>query len=146
MDQGHAWRNRRHAGIVSILHFRRTEKEIAMNLGTHEKTMSQAIDAAMECMRACEKCAIACLEEKDVEMLRECIRLDRDCAAICELTARYMISESRFHAQACQLCSEICEACAAECDRHADMAHCRDCAAACRKCSEACLDMIEAMV
>lgn len=122
------------------------EKEAIMNTGTHEKTMSNAIEAALDCMRACEKCAIACLEEKDVEMLRECIRLNTDCAAICGLSAGFMIRESRFHAEACRLCAEICEACATECERHAHMSHCRDCAQACRKCAEACREMIEAMV
>jgi len=128
------------------LRLRPTGKDTAMTHGTHEKTMSEAIDSALECMRACEKCAFSCLEEKSVEMLRECIRLNTACADICGLSARFMIRESRFHAQICQLCVEICESCAMECDRHADMAHCRDCAEACRECAQACREMIEAMV
>jgi hypothetical protein len=72
--------------------------------------------------------------------MRECIRLDVDCAAICLLSAAYMARGSDFVMDACAMCADVCEACAEECGRH-DMAHCRACAAACRRCADECRKM-----
>jgi hypothetical protein len=102
-------------------------------------SVKEALAATQECAAACRKCAAACLEEKEIDMLRACIRLDRDCAWICDLTSAYLIGNSSFAGQAAQLCAEICDACAEECEKHADaMDHCRECAEACRRCAEAC--------
>ena len=81
------------------------------------------------CIEACNHCAAACLQEENVADMRECIRLDVDCAAICLLSAAYMARGSDFVMDACAMCADVCEACAEECGRH-DMAHCRACAAA----------------
>ena len=110
-----------------------------------EASVQAAINAALDCVRACQICAAACLGERDVEKLRDCIRLDLDCAEICAMTADFLSRESFFQAQACQLCIDICEACAAECGEHRRMEHCRECAAACNKCAEACRAMETAM-
>lgn len=45
------------------------------------------LDALARCVAACEYCATACLGEDDIAMMVPCIRLDRDCADICRLTA-----------------------------------------------------------
>ena len=45
------------------------------------------LDALARCVAACEYCATACLGEDDIAMMVPCIRLDRDCADICHLTA-----------------------------------------------------------
>src|SRR3954462_6100684 len=103
--------------------------------------MQEAIDAALACVRACETCATECLEEQGIGALRDCIRLDRDCADVCALSASYMARESRFHPQLCQLCAEICDACAAECERFPHLIHCRECAEACRRCADCCRSM-----
>lgn len=117
-------------------------------MGVFEKSneKERALVATIACAKASRECASACLEERDIDRFRNCIRLDRDCAWICDLTGAYLEANSSFQAQACRLCAEICDACAEECGYHKDMAHCRDCAAACRKCSEACLNFASAMV
>jgi len=48
------------------------------------------IDACNMCADACDYCSSACLQEYDVKMMAECIRLDMDCAAICRMAAAYM--------------------------------------------------------
>ncbi|WP_367114354.1 four-helix bundle copper-binding protein [Deinococcus sp.] len=88
-------------------------------------------------MAACEECATACLSEPHIDMMRGCIRLDRDCADVCAMTARLLMRGSDLHAQACALCAEACAACAAECAQH-HHDHCQRCAEACRRCEEAC--------
>ncbi len=48
----------------------------------------------IKCITACETCAMLCLQEEDVKMMERCIRLDRDCADICSLTAQFVARES----------------------------------------------------
>ena len=91
-------------------------------------------------MAACDQCAISCLNEKDVQALARCIRLDMDCAAICRLAVGYMARGSELAADVCELCAAICEECGKECAKH-PMAHCQDCAKACRRCAEECRRM-----
>lgn len=91
----------------------------------------------MKCIAACEHCADACLDEEDPRSMAECIRLDRDCADICALTARFLGRDSERTPQLLQLCSAICDACHAECARH-NNEHCRACAEVCAACRDAC--------
>lgn len=99
----------------------------------------------LECAQACQRCAAACLAGKDIGMLRECIRLDLDCADICQLCVAYLSRRSEFEGPICLFCADICEACAAECERHSHMDHCRECAEACTRCAEACRSMTATM-
>jgi len=48
------------------------------------------IDECAACRVACLHCATACLTEKDVLTLSTCIRLDLDCAEICEAAVGVM--------------------------------------------------------
>jgi len=91
----------------------------------------------------CHQCASACLEEKEVESLKVCIRLDLECAAVCRSTAEIMMMEGSYVDTFCQLCADICTACAEECEKHTQMGmeHCRVCAEACRQCAEECIHM-----
>ncbi len=98
------------------------------------------IDACVRCAQECEHCAGACLDESDVKMMAECIRLDKDCAETCWLAAGFMSRGSHFIADICRVCAEVCDACAAECARHKPD-HCKRCAEACRKCAEECRKM-----
>ncbi|UYZ64885.1 four-helix bundle copper-binding protein [Hymenobacter weizhouensis] len=100
----------------------------------------QLLQALNECIAACEHCATACLQEDDVKMMVRCISLDRDCADICALTARFLARGSEHAQHLLRECAEICRACGQECEQHAAHAeHCRMCAEACRRCEEACM-------
>jgi hypothetical protein len=103
----------------------------------------ECIDACVTCAQACSYCATSCLNEEHVAHLRDCIRLDLECAAICRAAAEIMSLGSSFSAHLCRVCADVCNACANECQKHADMGmeHCRVCAEACRKCAEACETM-----
>jgi Domain of Unknown Function (DUF326) len=106
------------------------------------KKYQSCMDACYACLVACNHCASEDLKEADVKMLAQCIRLDRDCAAMCSLAINAMASDSQFAAQICKLCAEVCTACATECEKHAHhMAHCKVCAEACRKCATECGNM-----
>lgn len=109
------------------------------------------VTAAAECSHVCTTCADACLQEDQAAQLRKCIRLNLDCADICEATSRLIArpGEQDRAALRAQLeaCAAICRACADECEDHAGMhEHCRVCAESCRACAEACDRMAGALV
>ena len=104
----------------------------------HEQN-HELLKALNICTAECNHCATACLDEQDVKVLARCIKLDIDCADICQLTASLVARGSEHANHLLKECAEVCEACAEECEKHAHMEHCRRCAEACRHCAEACL-------
>lgn len=110
----------------------------------HEQFQS-CIEACVMCAQECEHCGNACLEERDLEQMAECIRLDKDCAEICWSAAGFISRGSAFAQEICRLCAEICEACGNEC-RTFEMDHCQRCAGACERCAEECRRMAGAAV
>ncbi len=108
----------------------------------------KCIDACLECATECNHCAVACLEEKEVQHLTQCIRLDLECAVICRASAEIMTSGSAYSPQICELCAAICNACAEKCEQHANMGmeHCRECAEACRTCARETMEVAKESV
>ena len=111
--------------------------------GSVNRALLEAIDEAYACAQACTSCADACLAEDMVAQLRQCIRLNLDCADVCAATAT--ISTRRAGAneevirQMLDVCVTACGLCADECERHASKhEHCRICAEACHRCADAC--------
>lgn len=110
--------------------------------------VTTCIDACFDCAQACTSCADACLGEQQPGMLTRCIRLDLDCADICDATGKIMsrqtASDPAMVRPALQACAEACRICAEECEQHAEhgMEHCRVCAEACRRCEQACNDLM----
>lgn len=107
---------------------------------THRDYQS-CIDACVRCAQACEHTANACLAEPDGRAMAECVRLARDCAAVCWLAAAFMSRRSEFDTDVCRLCAAVCTACGTECEKHGPD-HCRRCAAACRACAEECRTVV----
>jgi len=99
----------------------------------------------LDCTLACEACATACLNEDDIAQMRECIKLDRDCADICSQAATLLQRQSPIAKQYLLLCEEICRMCGDECGKH-QHDHCQRCAAACRECAEICHQHHEAIL
>ncbi len=81
-----------------------------------------------------------------------CIRLNLDCADICETTGKVLLRQTEtdvtvLRAQL-QACAAACRACGGECQSHAegmDMEHCRVCAESCRRCAEACEKLLASL-
>ncbi len=98
------------------------------------------IAALNDCVAECNHCAAACLDEQDVKMLSKCIKLDLDCADICNATASLLSRDSEHGHHLLRECVEVCTKCAEECEKHAAMGmeHCKKCAEACRACADAC--------
>ncbi len=96
------------------------------------------LEKLLECAAACNHCAAACLNEKEVSRLTGCIKTDLDCADICTLVAKLLARESAHGHHLLKECREICLLCADECDQHAHMKHCKKCASICRDCAAIC--------
>ena len=71
-------------------------------IGTHPAVQGQVNDALIRCIeecyscaQICTSCADACLSERMVQDLTQCIRLDLDCADICNITGRIMTRRLR---------------------------------------------------
>jgi hypothetical protein len=117
-------------------------------LGTIDRgALAHCIQECENCAQTCTACADACLSEERVEELALCIRLDLDCADVCDTTARLLSRQTGHqgeiaHAQL-QACMVAVAACARECERHAVLhEHCRICAEACRSCERACGELL----
>jgi len=114
------------------------------------ESVAAAVLSAAECAQACIACADACLAERRIEPLRRCVRLDLDCADICEATGRVLL---RPHAPELEVLRRLldatvlaCRACAEECSQYAARhQHCRLCGEACLRCGEACTRLREAV-
>ena len=91
----------------------------------------------VDCQVACNHCFNTCLEGKDVRMMAQCIKLNRDCSEMCSVALSFVASESDFVQELLKLCIDICEACGRECAKH-HYEYCRQCAKACGKCAESC--------
>lgn len=99
------------------------------------------IQSLQNCMVACNNCYNACLQEDDVKMMAQCIRLDRECADMCAFLAQAVSRKSPFVSEMATVCAFICDACGNECKKH-DHEHCQVCADACFTCAEACRSMM----
>jgi hypothetical protein len=105
------------------------------------------IEACLDCAQACTACADACLGEQDVNHLVRCIRLNQDCANVCEVTGKLLSRQTAYQPALARAilesCVLACRECAAECEQHAaKMEHCRVCAEACRRCEQACARLL----
>jgi len=105
-----------------------------------------AFVSMQSCIENCNRCAQVCLQTAMNQCLEmggryveaEHFRLMMNCAEICQLSANFMLSNSRFHNRTCEVCAEICEACAMDCGRIGDM---KECESTCRQCAESCRQM-----
>jgi len=119
-------------------------------ISTHPQVHGQTNDALIRCIeecyscaQTCTSCADACLAEDKVKSLTQCIRLNLDCADVCNITGRIATrrtgSDEEMIRRMLDACATACRLCAEECEKHARMhEHCRVCAEACRRCMSAC--------
>jgi hypothetical protein len=56
--------------------------------GNPNDTLVRCIEECFACAQVCTACADACLAEDMVKDLRQCIRLDLDCADVCVATGK----------------------------------------------------------
>lgn len=111
--------------------------------GSTNDALIRCIEICCSCAQTCALCADACLAEEMVAQLRQCIRLNLDCADLClaagSLGIRRTGSNEPVIVAAMQACALACARCAEECEKHSvEHDHCRICAEHCRRCEQAC--------
>lgn len=123
-------------------------------ISTHSSTpsldpnaLASCIDACFDCAQACTACADACLGEEQVQNLVRCIRLNLDCADICDTAGRVLSRQTEpdrnLVRSQVEALAQAVKACGDECERHADKhEHCRVCMEACRRCEESCRSVL----
>jgi hypothetical protein len=112
--------------------------------------MLRCIDDCYDCSATCTGCADACLGEPDALDLTRSIRLNLDCADICDAVGRVLTRQTEIDLSvvraAIEACVVACRACAVECEHHAaHHDHCRVCAEVCRRCEQTCRDLLASM-
>jgi hypothetical protein len=111
--------------------------------GNMSEALVRCIEECYACAQTCTSCADACLAEEMVKDIRQCIRLNLDCADICAATgalaSRRTGSNQDVLRRMLEVCAAACRVCGEECERHAGKhEHCRVCAQSCRRCEQAC--------
>ncbi|CUT13503.1 Ferredoxin [Bradyrhizobium sp.] len=119
--------------------------------GKTNGALIRCIEECYSCAQTCTSCADACLAEDNVKSLTQCIRLNLDCADICDITGRISSrrtgSDEEVIRRMLDTCAAACRLCAEECEKHAKMhEHCRICAESCRRCMNACEEAGGSMV
>ncbi|WP_454629868.1 four-helix bundle copper-binding protein [Bradyrhizobium cenepequi] len=112
-------------------------------LGEADGLLVRCIEQCYSCAQICTSCADACLAEEMVKSLTQCIRLNLDCADVCNVTGRMATRRTGWDDEMIRrmlhTCTAACRLCADECQKHAgEHEHCRICADACRRCMLAC--------
>jgi hypothetical protein len=128
---------------MNVLHTESILKRHPLPLALDQSALSDCVDACFDCAQSCTSCADACLGEGRPDELVRCIRLNLDCADICDTMARVASRqtgyEPRLVRELLHACALACKLCGEECWKHAGrMEHCRVCAEACERCQEAC--------
>lgn len=107
--------------------------------------MKDCMAVCLSCAHICNRCGddmIGMEAHHNARLTNRCIRLCRDCADICMLTAQWMGRMSLLSSHLCRLCAEVCDVCAETCEQHAPQhALCGPCAQACRRCADLCRRM-----
>lgn len=124
-------------------------------IGTHPDVKGQtnqalirAIEECYDCGQSCITCADACVGEQEVAHLKQCIRLNLDCADIsftaATISTRRTGSNEALIRSMLETCVIACRLSAEECQKHAQSyEHCRICADACRSCEQACQQAVQ---
>ena len=115
--------------------------------GSTNDALLRCIEECYSCAQACTSCADACLAEEMVGKMRQCIRLDLDCADICAaagaIASRRTGTNEMTIIAVLNACETACRLCAEECENHAgEHEHCRLCAESCRRCERACREAV----
>lgn len=82
--------------------------------------LAECIEACFGCAQACAAYADACLGEEDIQMLARCIRLDLDCADVCNATGKILSRQVAFEPEmvgaTLWACAEACRRCESACN------------------------------
>ncbi|GAA0440300.1 MAG: four-helix bundle copper-binding protein [Bacillota bacterium] len=95
------------------------------------------IKTIQHCEAVCESTIYTILQMDSSSHRNEQLRLLRDCADICTLTAKSIARNSYFAKSIASLCAQICEVCGNHCLQHPDQQS-QYCGKTCLHCAQEC--------
>ncbi len=95
------------------------------------------VGTIQNCEATCESMTDYIERRPDVNTRIKQLKLLRDCADICGLTAKFIARKSAFSNSVAGLCAYICEICGAECAKYPD-AESQNCSKICMNCAKEC--------
>lgn len=107
------------------------------HIGQDQISYQQVLETVQNCEAICECTEYSILQMEDTNHRREQLRLLRDCADICTLTAKYIARCSLFAKCIASLCAQICEVCGNHCLQHPDEQS-QICGHVCLHCAQEC--------
>lgn len=111
-----------------------------------DSDITAAVNSCFTCARSCLEAFQYCLDEKGTAFSGKHLSLLQECVDSCQLTARFLVAESSFYQQSCELTYEVSLACARECERYEYDDVFRRAALNCRRCADACRGMMGMVV
>jgi len=87
--------------------------------GNVSEALVRCIDECYACAQACTACADACVAEEMVQQLKQCIRLNLDCADVCLATGALASRRTGSNEQILGQMLQICAAAAGRVERSA---------------------------
>jgi len=105
--------------------------------GQTQGSHMSVLNTVQECEALCEYTEHCVLQMKQATRRKEQLRLLRDCADICTLTAKYIARCSMFAQSTAALCAHICEICGNHCLQHPDELS-QQCGRMCLHCAQQC--------
>lgn len=88
---------------------------------SENEDMDLCIEHCVDCAQTCLGMIPMCLGLGGAHAKPEHIGLLMSCGAICDASAKVMMSRSAVHRATCRACAEICRACAESCEKMASM-------------------------
>lgn len=124
------------------MHIEQTIPAVRESRSRPDGLLEAAIEALLDCARACTSAADACVAEADPRLI-QAVRMTLDCADVCraagQVANRRSGSNTTVVVGLLMLAEALSRDCAAECGRHASvLAACRACAEAAARCEAAC--------
>lgn len=101
--------------------------------------MDQCIEDCLNCYTVCEQ-ALAQALSGNSQTFSQALILIKSCAEICHTSAKFMMMNSAFHVDTCEICAKVCIECADTCESLGDEGL-RECIEACRVCAQSCEEM-----
>jgi hypothetical protein len=126
-------------------------REALTQLDLPERELLACLEACLECSAVATLCADACMNGRDPQLLRKCVRLNLDVADTCGTLVRQLCRAGQPEPSALRALLEAtasqCRSASIACAEHApQLPHCGLCVRACEACVRTCTSLLEALL
>jgi len=133
------------AGLVATMAAINPTLAFGSSQHEHEKTATNVVDTALDCVKKGQACIEHCLELFKIgdTSVAECANTVQEMLAICTAISQLASYRSKYLPDLAKVCINVCEDCENECRKHEKMhAACKACANSCEECIKECKKLI----